>query len=63
MKKQEIIEYYGSVRMTAVALKITVQAVYAWKDPPSLSVQNKIEWETGHRLLADNPRRRKNDST
>lgn len=30
MKTQEAIDYFGSIRKTAEALRLTVQAVYAW---------------------------------
>lgn len=61
MKKQEVIIYYGSVKRAADALKITVQAVYAWKDPMTFAIQNRIECQSRGNLVADHPKRRKND--
>ena len=43
MTKKQAIEMFGSVRKTAEALEITVQAVYQWPD--------KLKLETADRVL------------
>jgi len=32
MKKQDVIDYYGSVKKASDALKLTVHAIYKWPE-------------------------------
>jgi len=50
MDKKRVIGYFGSVRKTAQAFKLTTQAVYAWSDPVPESVALKAEKLSDGRL-------------
>lgn len=46
MKSKAVIEFFGSVRLTAEALGLTVSAVYLWKDEVPKSRQAHVEAAT-----------------
>lgn len=53
MTTQEAIDFFGTVRDLADALKITTQAVYAWGDDPPRLTQYQIQVLTGGALVAE----------
>lgn len=46
MKKQDVIEHFGSVQQAAEALGMTHQAIYAWGDDVPASRQAHVELAT-----------------
>lgn len=53
MTEAQVLKHYGGVRETAAALKITTQAVYAWRGKVPRRAQELIEESTGGKLKAD----------
>lgn len=53
MKKKDVIEYFGSVKKTADALKLWPQAVYNWGEEVPKSAQYRIEIVTKGKLKVD----------
>lgn len=58
MTEAQVFKHYGGVRETAEALKITTQAVYAWKGKVPRRAQQLIEADTGGMLKADRAQKR-----
>lgn len=52
MKKQDVINHFGSVKAVADALGITVQSVYEWPEDIPLGRQYQIELLTKGKLKA-----------
>lgn len=52
MKKQSVIDHFGSVRGVAEALGITVQSVYEWSEEIPIARQFQIELLTKGELKA-----------
>jgi len=50
MKRQQVIEYFGSVIKAAKALGVTHQAIYAWKDPVPERIALKVDRLSGGKL-------------
>lgn len=46
MKKQDVIDHFGSVQLAAEALGMTHQAIYAWGDNVPPSRQAHVELAT-----------------
>lgn len=53
MKKKDVLDHFGSVAMTARALRISVQAVYKWGDDVPGTMQYKIQVLTKGKLKVD----------
>jgi hypothetical protein len=53
MTKNETINYFGSVKKLADALKIWPQSIYAWGKYPPISKQYEIEVKTNGKLKAE----------
>lgn len=53
MKKADVIEHFGSVAMTARALRISVQAVYKWNDDVPETMAYKVQVITKGKLKVE----------
>ncbi len=53
MKKEKVIEYWGSVAEVAQQMDLTPQAVYAWPDELPFEVACKVQVRTRNILLVD----------
>lgn len=52
MKKNDVIEHFGSIKKTADALGIWPQAVYSWREDVPETMAYKVEVITGGKLKA-----------
>lgn len=53
MKKSDVLEHFGSVRKTAMALNCTPQYVYQWREHVPEGVAYKLQVLTGGKLRVD----------
>ena len=53
MKKQKVIDYWGSVAEVAEQMSLTPQAVYAWPELLPFEVACKVQVRTRNILLVD----------
>jgi len=55
MKSKAVIEFFGSVRLTAEALGMSAAAVYLWKDEVPKTRQAHVEAATKGKIKRDKP--------
>lgn len=52
MKKQDVIDFFGSIRKAAVALDVSTQTIYQWGETVPELMQYKVQVKTKGKLKA-----------